>query len=488
MFKKLFSPKTKNLPIIEKKNATLNQLFVNYFSSDGDNKLLTIKKALHYYDQVAPVATAIDIVNDEFKTLTLAMTDGDKIIKDHPVLKFLKQPNDDQVQVDFLENMGNFFLVTNEVYLIATGRPDREPAEVFVESPEHVDVKTDGSPEIQRFEVRRKADDFQSAYTEIFYRDTLSYRFFNKDKTAEIWQIKGFNTRKSIRGRSRLSSAVYEIEQYLEAAKHNLNLLRNGVRSTGAYISDEPLTEEQFDRLRTQIHETQAGAMNAGKSIILEGGMDYKEMSMTPKDMDFAKLKKDTMEAIFRRYKVPLALVSTDQMAESTMEASALALYDNVVLPTAKRLFDEIARFLAPRYNLTEKDKIIPFLDDITALQIRRVKEVKNKKEIGAFTIDEIRKTMGAEPLPDGKGEELYIPRNLVKIGEENNQAITTGQQGQDNRQPEGDMDMESDTRTDDERMKSKERYVEILKAQKTKDGNRLFTDKEIKELSDENF
>jgi HK97 family phage portal protein len=377
-------------------------------------------------------------------------------------------------------------LVTNEVYLVATGRPNRVPAELYIESPEFVEVKTDPDGLISRFEVRRKTEDYSSMISEVFYRDPLEYRFFNKDRTAEIWQIKGFNTRKTLRGRSKLSSAVYEIEQYLQAAIHNLSLLENGVRSTGAFTTDEPLTDEQFMRLRDQIYANQAGSENAGKSIILEGGMDYKEMSMSPKDMDFEKLKQSTTEAIFRRYKIPLALVSTDSMAESTMEVSQLMLYDNVVLPLAHRLLAEVTQFLAPRFSMSEDAKVVPFEEDITALQIRRIKEIKNKKETGVHTVDEIRKDMGDEPLPDGKGAVLYIPQNLVPIGEPR-PATGTGLQGRDNRQPEGDIDMESDTLTDDERMKTtRVGFISILKQQVDIKGERIFTDAEIYKFADE--
>ncbi len=468
-------------PIVLKSNRITNYYAIG---NGSDNTLLTIKKALRYYDLVSPVATAVDIVNDEYKTLTLALEQDGKVTRDHDILKYLRQPNDDMVQIDFLENMGNFFLITNEVYFIATGRENRAPAELYIESPEYIEVKTDSSGLINRIEVRRQPSDHQSSYFETFFRSDKDYRFFNKDRTAEIWQVKGFNTRKTLRGRSKMSSAVYEIEQYLQAAIHNLGLLKNGVRSTGAFSVEEHLTDEQFNRLRDQINQNQAGANNAGKSIILEGGMEYTEMSISPKDMDFEKLKQSTTEAIFRRYKIPLALVSTDHMAESTMEASMLMLYDIVILPLAERLLAELTRFLAPRFNLGENDKLVPFLDDISALQIRRVKQVKNKKETGVHTVDEIRESMGDDPLPNGKGKELYIPTNLVKIGETQQKP---GGQGLDGRQPRGDDDMQSDTPTDNERLKTtRSKFVAILKQQVDKKDVRTFTDEEIYKLADE--
>jgi len=492
LFKKKEPDTSKASPITTAKSYSPTQQAIStmYGYGGSDSMVVTPRKALKYYDTVAPVATAVDIVNDEFKTLTLVVEDDDgKIITDTPLLKFLKQPNDDMVQIDFLENMGSYYLITNEVYLIATGAVDKAPAEVYVESPVNVDVKVDTDGVINRFDVSRG-----SMSKEVFTRTPSGYRFFNASKTAEIWQIKGFNSGETHRGKSKLNSATYEIEQYLQCSIHNLSLLQNGVRSSGAFLFDEALTEEQFDRLREQIRASNSGSNNAGSSIILEGGGGYKEMSISPKDMDFPTLKKTTTEAIFRRYKVPLALVSTESMAESTMETSSLMLYDNAVLPMARRLLAEITRFLGPRFKMPDNQRLIPFMDDITALQIRRIKEVKNKKEVGVFTVNEIRNVMGAEGVGDD-GDDVYIASNLVKLGLEKevvspsslNNPSGVGQVGVDNRQTPGDEDMESDTPTDNVRMKtSRSGFIAILKQQVDFKGNRTFTDEEILVLADE--
>jgi len=473
---------------LEVKSQSTRQTFSHILNSGSPfEPIISARKALSYYDMVAPVATAVDMINDEFKTLTLATQDATgSITKEKTsLLEFLKQPNDDMVQVDFLENLGNFFLVTNEVFLVATGRPDREPAEVFVKSPENVDVRIDSFGMIDRFTLRE-----DHKIVEYFYRDDSTYRFYNKDKTAEIWQIKGFSTRRSYRGKSKLSAVRLQVEQFIASARHNLSVIHTGVRASGAFTVEDSLTDEQFDRLRNQIQQNQSGEDNAGKSIILESGMGFKEMSFNPKDMDFGRLTRETEQAVFKRYRIPLALVTTDQMAESTMEISALMLYDNCVIPLSKRLFAEVGKFLGPRFGMADDEKIVPYIDDITALQIRRVKEVKNKKEIGVFTTDEIRAPMGAEPLPNGDGEPLLVPQNLTPIDRLINPPepvdIGTGQVGQDNRQPEGDEDMESDTYTDDQRMKmTRNNFVTILKAQMDNKGQRLYNDKEIEEIAD---
>lgn len=440
-----------------------------------DNKLVDAKKALYYYDVVSPVATAIDLINDEFKNLTLVIDNGDEIVNKADILNFLKQPNDDMVQADFLETLGVYFLAANEVYIVATGAINRPPAELLVISPEQVDVKRNKDGFIGRIEVQK-----EGGGKEIFERSETKFRFYNKEDDAEIWQIKGFNSKQTGRGRSKLNSVAYEVEQYLQCAIHNLALLENGVRASGAFVADGDLSEEQFLRLKQEADEKYSGSLNAGKPMVLEGGMKWLEMSINPKDMDFPTLKKGVMSSIFTRYKIPEALVSTEHMARATMEESKLNLYDNAVLPFANRMFAEITAFLAPRFNMKENELIIPNLDDITALEIRRTKALKNKKELGVLTINEMREEIGEGRIVEG-GDIVYIPGNLIPAGT----SVEQNSDQDENTEPPEERTPTSPTDAEEAKT-TREGFIKILKSQVDVKGNRSFNDKDIERIADE--
>ena len=48
------------------------------------------------------------------------------------------------------------------------------------------------------------------------------------------------------------------------------------------------MSDQQFARLKSEIEEQYGGGRNAGRPLLLEGGLEWKEMSLNPKDMDFA--------------------------------------------------------------------------------------------------------------------------------------------------------------------------------------------------------
>ena len=456
-------------------------------TKNGANNQLTIRRALRFYDDAAPVGTAIDWINDEFKTLALLLADGDEVTKDAEILKFLQRPNDDMTQEDFLETLGAYFLITNEVYIIATGNVNREPAELIVVSPEYITVKKDKDGFIGQIDVQRIGMGAQ-----IFQRADNAFRFYNKALDAEIWQIKGFSALgdallssndsfgsniSASRGRSKLSSICREINQYIEIATHNLSTLDNGVLPSGTITTpdNDSISDQQFERIREQVVNFYSGADNAGKVLILENGMKFTPLGTSAKDMDFRELTKQVTIAIFNRYKVPLPLISPDNMTLANMETAKLNLYDNAVIPLAQRLLRELTNFLGPRFGLSEDQLIVAGLDAVPALQLRHNTQLALKKDLNIYTINELRAESGLEPISEG-GDVVYIENSVVPAGSE---ALSPNTQNPSlvDVTPSAKQLSDMTTRKD---------FIEIMKKQVDSKGGQAFTDSEIEEMADE--
>lgn len=475
---------TKNVVTVEKKSVILPEGWLLNGGGFSNNQL-TIKRALKFYDDAAPVATAVDWINDEFKTLSLLLQQGDKSTNDAEILKFLQSPNDDMIQEDFLETLGAYFLICNEVYMVATGNVNKPPAELLVISPEHIVVKKDADGFINQINIQR-----DGMGTEIFKRADTQYRFYNKDQTAEIWQIKGFSARgdnvvsnsdfnggnniTSSRGRSKLSSICREINQYIEVATHNLATLDNGMLPSGTLTAPEgaTLTDEQFERIRSQVVNFYSGAKNAGKVLILDNGMVFTPLNINAKDMDFKELIKSVTTTIFNRYKIPLPLVNAENMTLANMATAKLNLYDNCVIPLANRLLRELTLFLAPRFKLGENDLIIANLDQVSALQPRRNEQLKVKKELNIYTINELRADSGDLAIAEG-GDIVYIANNLVPAGTD----MTVAQSNT----LVDVTPVEKQINT----IATRKQFIAIMQKQIDVKGNRNFTDDEINKMAD---
>jgi phage portal protein BeeE len=448
-----------------------------YLVGSGADGRLSARQALSYYDRAGPVAIAVDWVNDEFKNLNLVLRlpDG-KIIKDDPLLEFLMQPNDDMTQEDFLENYGASYLLTNESYVIATGDVNREPAELLPVSPEDVTTYKGSDGFISRMDVR-----FNGLQLEVFNRDSLQYRFFNADRTREIWQVKGFSARGNDyanggfsggvagnRGRSKLLSIQREIEQYIAIATNNLSILDKGMRPSGSLEAPDTVSEEQFERLKEQVVRFYSNAANAGNVLILDNGMKFVPLSTAAKDMDFKELTKQVTMTVFNRYKVPLPLVTPDNMTLNNLETAKLNLYDNAVLPLAARLLRELTNFMSFRFDIPEGAILAPDLDQVTALQLRRNEELKLKSDLNALTPNEIREEISRDRVEGG--DVVYIPNNLVPIG-------TT---------PVEPIQPTTDVTASDKTKLERKQFFDLMQNQKDADGKDLYTKEQLLQIADD--
>lgn len=486
MFNKLFNKtqdKNHNISNIEKKGFSLPAGFIR----DINNKdSVSSKEALRFYKQAAPVATAIDWINDEFKSLDLVLSLKGELTTDSPILQKLKRPNDDMTQRDFLETYGAYFLLANEVYLLATGAENREPNEIMVISPDCVTAKKGSDGFTSSIEVRTS-----NGGKEVFKRDNKVFRFFNRERNREIWRVKGFaplvndtaDTTGSISGnmgRSKLSSVKLEIEQYLAVATHNLAKLNNGMRPGGVITmpKGEDITDDQFESIRSQIVSFYSGGANSGKTVILPGGLEFVPIDSMA-DMDFEKLTNQVTKTVFTRYKIPLDLVTTDQAAANTAWAAKLTLYDNAVLPLAWRLLEELTNFLAPRYKLDVNDVILPDENTIPALQSRRLEQVKLKADLNVLVKNEIRKEIGYEDEIEGANK-LYIPNNLVPIG--STPVITSG--NPDEATVEGDT--EKSHKCSHAKPMTRKSFIDLMVNEVDQKGNKRYTKEQLEQIADD--
>ena len=114
------------------------------------------------------------------------------------------------------------------------------------------------------------------------------------------------------------------------------------LKSKSSLITEETLTQAQLDKrqdyLKDLMKQKLAGSQNAGEMVFLGGDFDWKQLSLSIKDMDFPQLKKSVTESIYNALKIPLPMISSENMTFSNMDASKYAYYDNAVIPVLKRL------------------------------------------------------------------------------------------------------------------------------------------------------
>jgi HK97 family phage portal protein len=391
------------------------------FASNGWHDLWAYQ-ALTYYRQCAPVFTGVDRIADEVKKIRPVLYNHKKneYIDDHPVLDFLRQPFADMTYSEFMKEFAVFLIVTGNNYTILRGNVKREPFEMVNAHPTTVTLLAspwDGYNETIYINAVPYMDSFHRN-TKLIKSNRAKWRYINDSGLAEIWQARTNNSRylgtAGKYGMSILTPIFYEIEQYIHSSIHNKALLTNGAYLSLFFKVDNSLTADQHKRLKQLIRQEFTGSPNAGKFMLGENGMKVTQLGQTNKDMDFNNLKTSTIIQIYNTLKIPLPLVMPEHMTMYNVGKAMLMLYFYAVLPWLEHMFEELTMFLLPRFENTEDLCISYQIDKIPALAAYRMEIAKAKKDLGAYSPNELRAMLG-DHLINGL-DDIYMPANVMPI------------------------------------------------------------------------
>ncbi|MEI9995701.1 MAG: phage portal protein [Rhizomicrobium sp.] len=208
-------------------------------------------------------------------------------------------------------------------------------------------------------------------------------------------------------GLSPLEACANAIEVHNAGAAWTKALLDNAARPSGALVYRGPdgapgLTDEQFARLKRELEDAYQGAGNAGRPMVLEGGLDWKSMSYTPADMDFSTTRDVAAREIALAFGVPPMLLGIpgDNTYSNYREAN-LSFWRQTVLPLAGRTAAALTRWLAPRFEGRALRLAID-ADAVDALAIER-ESIWDRLNAATFlTTDEKRAAAGYGPAAPG--------------------------------------------------------------------------------------
>jgi Phage portal protein/Bacterial CdiA-CT RNAse A domain len=187
------------------------------------------------------------------------------------------------------------------------------------------------------------------------------------------------------------------IDIHNTASAWNKALLDNSARPSGALVysaANGQMTQDQFARLKSELETSFQGAAHAGRPLLLEGGLDWKPLSMTPKDMDFIEAKNSAAREIALAIGVPPMLLGIPGDATYSNYAEAQrAFWRNSVLPIVNRMALGFSKWLSPAFNAELELK--PDLDQVEALAPEREALWTRLEGASFLTDDEKRAAAG---------------------------------------------------------------------------------------------
>jgi HK97 family phage portal protein len=238
-----------------------------------------------------------------------------------------------------LETLASQLLLHGNAFVQVIKGSAGRPAELFALRPERVSViaGSDGWPSGYSYKIGDKA---------------LTIPLLDEDASPNLIHIKYFHPADDHYGAGCLAAADGAVATHNAAAFWNRMLLENAARPSGALVYDVGdgggLSPDQFDRLKSELAEAYAGHANAGRPMLLEGGLKWQPLSLTPADMDFATLKSAAARDVALAFGVPPMLLGLpgDATYNNYREANR-ALWRLTLLPLADKIFTALGEGLA---------------------------------------------------------------------------------------------------------------------------------------------
>ena len=394
----------------DKKEAPV--VYYNSLGTDVTYKIRYDQLAEEGYQENAIVYRCVNEISNSASRVEINLFRGDQELDEHPLLDLLYNPSPMCSQVEFFQAVYAYLQISGNSYILGVGGDRQPPTELYNLRPDRVKVK-----------AGKRATPI--AYDYIIGGQTVeSYEVDQATGNSRIKHIKLFNPLDDFYGMSPIQSASIDIDQHNLANKHNVNLLQNGARPSGAVVfkpKDETgaqiqLSDVQRSQLVNDINQRFGGTGNAGKPMLLEGDFDWKEMGLSPKDMDFTSLKHMSAKDIALVYGVPSQLIGIpDSQTYSNFSEAKLALYNETIIPLLDRVQADLNEWLTPQFG---SDLELRYnIDSIPAMaeQRRRVFEsVTAGVQNGILTRNEAREQLGYEPV--NGADSLLVPANLMPL------------------------------------------------------------------------
>jgi len=315
-------------------------------------------------------------------------------IEDHVLLELLQNINPIHTQYELWELTVTWLELTGNSYWYLPKNRLNVPGEIWPVPPDRMWVVPDKQEIIKGY----------------LYRYQGKQIAFDRD---EIVHLRYPDPNNIYYGCSPLKAAAYSYDIDLYMKKYSLNLFKNDGRPKGVLETDQTLDEPTTDRLRHAWHRTYGGIENQGKIAILQAGAKYKNVQVSPSELDFMASRKLTRDDILAIFGVPgskLGLV--EDVNRANAEANDYTFQSEVISPRLKLIGSKLNKDLTPKYDLKLS---LQFDDPVPKNRVLLLKERETNLKNYVTTINEEREALGKKPAK--WGDAPWMPFNLVQAG-----------------------------------------------------------------------
>jgi len=215
-------------------------------------------------------------------------------------------------------------------------------------------------------------------------------------------------------GKSRLTRTRETLGIALASERYAGSTFRNGAAMSGILSHPDHLGEEATKNLRDSFKATYGGADKAGAIAVLEEGLKWQQISVSPDDAQMLETPRFSVEQLSRIFRVPGPIIGDFSGGNySSIVEVTRWFYTQTLQPWLNKWERTIERALLSEasrrsYEVEFDVDLLLRGDMLTRFQAYRI-----AREVGLYSANELRRFENANPRTDPDGDTYLTPANM---------------------------------------------------------------------------
>lgn len=345
--------------------------------------------------QTSAVYACVKVLAESVASLPLHLFKNGKngkreLAEQHPLFSCLYEtPNEEMTSFEFRETMMTSLLLWGNAYARII-KKQGHVTELWYLKPQNMTVERDT--------VTGK---IKYTYSDDITNQTVVY------KADQVFHIKGLSL-DGVKGLSPIAQAREAVGLSLATEEYGAKFFGNGARPGG--VLEHPGTLKDPQKLRESWNKVYQGTKNSHRIAVLEEGMKYHSIGISPEDAQFLETRKYQVNEICRIFRVPPHLVGDLERATfSNIEHQSIEFVQHTIRPWLVRWEQAISRSL-----LDEKERLLYFakfnVDGLLRGDYKsRMEGYAIGRQNGWLSVNDIRRLEDMSLVPEEEGGDKYL-------------------------------------------------------------------------------
>lgn len=324
---------------------------------------------------------------------------GDAEITSGPLVDLLARPNPMMGGAQYVQTMVGYWMLSGNRYQerVMVGSA---PRELYLLRPDRMKVVpgSNGMPRAYTFDINGRKHTWD----------------VDQDGQSDVLHERMFHPLDDWYGMSPIEAGAYAVDQHNETMKFAQAVMQNSARPSGALVTKEGenLSDDQFNRLKAQLEDQYQGSRNAGRPMLLEGGLSWQAMGLTPQQVEMLESRYAAARDVCLALGVPPLLLNIpgDSTYSNYTEARQ-AFWEDTVVPMCEQIADGWTIWLGEAFGGLE---VRPDFDHIPAIAEKRKALWDMADKATDLTLNERRAIKGYAPISGG--DTILVSANQISL------------------------------------------------------------------------